>query len=332
MAGTPPAPEFGEVVSQMLYDLGLSAAVGLGMAVAVLTTSKPNGVLRGRLRRLAIPTAGFVALSAAAHIAVAADLDTLVRLQAGTYLATVAAMLCIRMRDNRTVGWTITVLALLTAMVPELTLRSVTASSVAAKALTLAHIAGTLVWIGGLTVLAVVGLMGLHREADAECADEWHTVWERFSVAAACAVGALIVSGAWLTWSHVGTPMQLLTTSYGRHLALKMIIVMLLICAGAYNTRVLLPRIRSARRNGDTASAIRLAVRHFPQVVTGESLLIIAVLAIVPFLRGSARTEASAPAAGPFDFGSLGAGIVLVLLVTGALWIGTRTPTAERTV
>ena len=331
MAGTPPAPDIIEVVGQVLYYLGLSTAVGLGMAVAVLTAPRRNGVLRDRLRRLALPVAGFVALTAVVHLAAGGRVDTMAVRQASAYLVTVALILRVRLRDSKIIGWTILAVAVLTAILPELAMRSVTVSSVASKALTLSHIAGALVWTGGLTLLALLGLTGLRGEVDADCADEWRTVWERFSVAAACAVGALIVSGAWLAWSHVGAPMQLVTTSYGRHLALKLIIVMLLIGAGAFNVRVLLPRLRSARRSGDTTSAFRLATRHFPLVVSGESLLIAAVLTIVPFLRGSARAEASAPGAGPFDLGTFGAGIVLVLLVTGALWVGTRSPSAERT-
>ncbi len=139
-------------------------------------------------------------------------------------------------------------------------------------------------------------------------------------------VGAMIVSGAWLAWTHVGSPGQLLSTPYGRHLTLKLVLVGALMAAGAYNTRVLLPRLRAARASGDTRTTLRLAVHHFPAVVAAESAVGIAILAVVPFLRGSARGQAGGPAAGPFDLAVFGCGAVLVALTAAALWAGTRVP------
>lgn len=113
---------------------------------------------------------------------------------------------------------------------------------------------------------------------------------------------------------------------YGQHLTIKLVAVCALLAAGAYNTRVLLPRIRAARADGDTRTMLRLAVHHFPVVVAAESVIAIAVLAVVPFLRGSARAQAGAAAAGPFDLTVFGCGTVLVVLTAAALWAGTRVP------
>ena len=52
----------------------------------------------------------------------------------------------------------------------------------------------------------------------------------------------------------------------------------------------------------------------------------VAVLAVVPFLRGSARGQAGGAAAGPFDLTVFGCGAVLVAITAAALWAGTRVP------
>ena len=71
-----------------------------------------------------------------------------------------------------------------------------------------------------------------------------------------------------------------------------------------------------------------VAVHHFPVVVAGECLLATAVFTLVPFLRGSARSEAGGPNAGPFDLHVFGVGLVLAALVAAGLWLGTRRSTS----
>ena len=61
------------------------------------------------------------------------------------------------------------------------------------------------------------------------------------------AAGAVVVSGVWLTWKHVGAPSQLWTTTYGRFLVVKLVLVVALVAAGAGNQFVLLPGIARAR-------------------------------------------------------------------------------------
>ncbi|MDP9168692.1 MAG: CopD family protein, partial [Actinomycetota bacterium] len=242
-------------------------------------------------------------------------------------------LMWLRLRGSRVAGAAAAVCAALTAMLPELPLTATTASRVASQLLTSVHVLAATVWIGGLVVLATAGLQG-RRSATAELsgvlADEWRRVWERFSVAALLAVGALIVSGSWLAWSHVGAPAQFVTTAYGRYLAVKLILVLSLVVAGAYNVRVFIPRIRAARDRGDARTAFEVAVHHFPVVVAAEAVLATGVLVIVPFLRGSARSEAGGPNAGPFDAEVFGVGVLLVALLGAAFWLGTRIPSRKR--
>ncbi|OMC28953.1 hypothetical protein A5740_19130 [Mycobacterium sp. GA-1841] len=195
--------------------------------------------------------------------------------------------------------------------------------------LTAAHVIGALVWVGGLVVLSVAGLASRRGGPDGsedDAARDWIQTWERFAVAALFSVGALIVSGTWLSWIHVGTVGQLFTTAYGRYLTVKLVLVLALLIAGAYNMRILIPKILSRQAGGDTRSALHLAVGHFPRVVLVEAVTAIGILVVVPFLRGSARSEAGWPGARAFDLTVFGTGVLLVALVAFALWAGTRTP------
>ncbi|MGF6886453.1 putative membrane protein [Nocardia sp. GAS34] len=146
----------------------------------------------------------------------------------------------------------------------------------------------------------------------------------RFGTVAICAVGVLIVSGAWLTWTHIGTPVQMLTTPYGRHLTVKLVMVAAMPAVGTYNSRVLLPGIAAARERGDHATAGLSALRNFPVAVAVEAILAVGVLLVVPFLAGSGRTQAGWPAARAFDPTLFGTGVPFVALVVAALWAGGR--------
>lgn len=332
---TPPPPAPLEVVAGLLGHLSLSVAVGVGVTVALLAMPEERGgVVARSTRRLALPAAALVALSAVVNVlASSAKQPTPVTETAGYALVAVGLLLVHWQRSRRLAGG-VAVVAVVTAVLPvlPLTAQTMTVDAAMRAALTAVHVLGALFWVGGLVVLAGAGLIGRrslqHRSADA--GEDWSRVWQRFTVVALASVGALIVSGAWLAWTHVGTVTQLVTTTYGRFLAVKLVVVALMLAAGAYNTRVLMPRIAAARRAGDERSVIRLAVEHFPLVVAGEAVLGAVVLTIVGFLRGSARAQAGGSGAGPFDASVLGTGLVLVALVAAGLWAGTRSPRSER--
>ncbi|WP_049651703.1 CopD family protein [Kitasatospora sp. MY 5-36] len=130
-------------------------------------------------------------------------------------------------------------------------------------------------------------------------------------------VAAVTVSGLWLSWKHVGAVSQLWTTGYGLALLVKVLLVLGLVTAGAFNQFWLMPRIAHARRTDDTSSLLHLTLRHFPKVVWGEVVLGVAVLAVVPFITGSARAEASdAKAVSSGTVFAAGAALVLALGVS----------------
>ncbi|KMO74376.1 hypothetical protein BST22_15425 [Mycolicibacterium chubuense] len=320
MPGTvPPDPSPIEILTAVLSTFAASLPVAIGIAVAFLAVR--DGPVAARIRTLALPAAVVVAGSAVLQFCTA---RTPSPGQTATFAAAVAGLVLLRWRPSPWPAAGTAVAGALGALIP------VMPSSLAAlprALLTATHVLGALIWVGGLIVLAAAGLLSRRDRNDAPGAHDWARTWERFSVLALWCVGAMIVSGAWLAWTHVGTPAQLITTPYGWHLSVKLVLVGALLAAGAYNTRVLLPRLRAAQADGDTRTALRLAVHHFPGVVAGEAAVAVAVLAVVPFLRGSARTQAGGPAAGPFDLTVFGCGAVLVALTAAALWAGTRVPT-----
>lgn len=339
MAGSaPPAPAFVAVATEALHWLSLSVPVGVGLTVAVLAIPENRGgVVAAKVRALSVPFAALVAVGALVQYFCAPPgrgdgfvLRVLPVLQLiGALLAAFGLVLLSR-RSSRRIALGVGALAALTAVLPDIPRSAPTLNALAHDVLTAAHVLGALVWVGGLVVLSVVGIASRRRASEKGVEEsatrDWIQIWERFGVAALFSVGALIVSGIWLSWIHVGTVDQLLTTTYGRYLTIKLILVIALLVAGAYNMRILIPKILSVRAAGDTRTAFHLAAKHFPGVVLAEAITAIGILIVVPFLRGSARTEAGWPGARPFDLTVFGTGVLLTGLVAFALWAGTRTP------
>lgn len=257
-------------------------------------------------------------------------------IQMGVYTALVLAIIAVHLRANRIGGYLVFVLAMITAVLPIMPFHRATVDETANAVLTATHVVGALTWVGGLVFLAVLGIGGLvgpHGRRDRAIGDnalqlavDWTQIWRRFSAIALFAVGAVLLSGSWLAWTHVGTPAEMFTTPYGRYLTVKLVLVVLMLASGAYNVRVLLPRIRAARAADDTATVLRIATGRFPKVVAAEAVLAVGVLTVVPFLRGSARMQAGAGPARQFDLTVFGIGLVLLVLIAAALWAGTRVP------
>ncbi|MET9466667.1 CopD family protein [Streptomyces sp. NPDC006544] len=180
-----------------------------------------------------------------------------------------------------------------------------------------AHIISGTVWLGGLAVL--VGLAGARRQLGENAGLLWADIWRRFSLVALICVAAVMISGLWMSWKHVGSIGQLWTTTYGLFLLVKILLVLGMVVAGAVNQFWLMPRITLARQADEKASLLHLTLRHFPRVVWAEIALGVGVLGIVPFLSGSARQPGSAA---PVATGSvLAVGAALGLTLIASLYI-----------
>jgi putative copper export protein len=184
--------------------------------------------------------------------------------------------------------------------------------------MTQTHIIAGGTYVGGLAALALLSRV---RYALGDHAGLfWARIWQRFSVLALTAVGAVITSGSWLAWKHVGGLSELATTTYGRFLLVKLLLVLTLISAGAYNQFLLTPRIARAHAAGDIGKGFGLTLRHFPAVVTIEAALGLCVLLIVPFLSGSARKQAGGGAAPAVDGTILALGLLLVATLAATFY------------
>jgi copper transport protein len=174
------------------------------------------------------------------------------------------------------------------------------------------HVSAVSTWVGGIAALVV--LATARRRLTPGAGATWAQIWTRFSTVALCAVGCLLISGLYLAWSLVGSPGELLTTSFGRFLLVKVCLVATMIGVGALNEFLLMPRIARARAAGEEGSVFRLALRVFPALVTVEVVLAIGVLFVLSFLTGSARVEAGEPDP-TLSGGIVGIGVLLAVLL-----------------
>lgn len=118
------------------------------------------------------------------------------------------------------------------------------------------HVLAAAAWAGGLAVL--VGLV-VRGGAD----DDVLGPASRFSRLAGWALGTVLVTGAVNTLMHVDEPGQLLDTSWGRMVLVKMAAFAGIAWLGWWNRRRLLPRIRAgpgARRAFGKVAAAELGV------------------------------------------------------------------------
>lgn len=351
-AAAPAAPPLWRILTQMGYFGALSLSGGLFLALAFLLPATARGGAAERALRGLVPyVAVFIVVAAYAQYAgriarsklglsfaeslsparFGAYLDlpkekgawisgaAMATVQLALFALAVVLLLALRRLHGRsmavvaTAGFAVVMLA---ASAPSLTTAVVGMDAAANRVLKLAHILACVVWLGGLFVLAAAGLRA--RRSGVDGAGAFERMWVRFSAWAMGAVIAVGVSGLWLTWVHVGSFTQFVTTPYGRYLLIKLVLVVGMVAAGVYNVRVLIPAIRRARLAGDEDTVVRLALHHFPRVVAAEAVAGVGVLVIVPFLSGSARKQADGAAAGSFDWETFGIGALLVVLLIGA--------------
>jgi putative copper export protein/methionine-rich copper-binding protein CopC len=151
------------------------------------------------------------------------------------------------------------------------------------------HLVGSALWIGGMVALVALALPNVAPAA--VCRPFWFAVIRRFSTLAMISVVVLTMSGLWLYWKHVGDLSQLITTVYGQTLTLKLILFGGLLLLGAIHQFWLLPRMEIARATGNDGRLLTLVTKRFQSIIVAEVVLGLAVLFVVPFLSGSARSQ-----------------------------------------
>jgi putative copper export protein/methionine-rich copper-binding protein CopC len=161
------------------------------------------------------------------------------------------------------------------------------------------HLTAASIWVGGLVALTVLAasVRGVNTAAPAL----WGTLLKRFSVIATVCVGAMVLTGLWTYWIHVGPPKFLVHTLYGETLLVKLLLVAALLGLGAINQMWLLPRVQALRAgaaDGHEGKVMRVTLAHFRKVVAIEAAIGLAILFVVPQLASSARNQAFQQAGG----------------------------------
>ena len=161
------------------------------------------------------------------------------RPQAGFALLAVVAVAVSAWRPR--VGWWIAALAVAGAWITlPMTGHAMGFESHLPWVAQVAHGVGAGAWIGALAVLAAV-VSGLAREPRGHRRTAGLVV--EFSPLALVAVGAIVLSGALMSYLYLRAPVDLWTTGYGRVLLLKVVLFLGTGAVGARNWRLLLPRL-----------------------------------------------------------------------------------------
>jgi len=104
------------------------------------------------------------------------------------------------------------------------------------------HLLAAGAWLGGLPAFALL-LWRTRRMAEPTWHDFVIRVTRRFSVLGILSVGALLVSGLINSWNLLGGPRDLVTTDYGRLIALKIALFAAMVAIATVNRFYLTPRL-----------------------------------------------------------------------------------------
>jgi copper transport protein len=103
------------------------------------------------------------------------------------------------------------------------------------------HTTTAMVWFGGLVGLGLV--LRWRWRSDGADVGATAAMVARFSTLAGACVAVLLAAGAVLSWQEVGSRAAFTSTTYGRVLLAKVLVVLVVLVAAAYNRFVLVPDI-----------------------------------------------------------------------------------------
>jgi copper transport protein len=289
---------------QGAHYLGLLVAAGLVAFLLMLPRGVPTSTTR-RLRRVMVGAALVTSVGALALVPLSAAVklgsgpgtvfsadgwdpgivghELLVASLVG--LGLLLALLTLR-REGAQARWVATGCAALAVLAPSLVGHT---RSVDPQPLLIAvdglHLVAGAIWVGGLLGLALT-LRTLEPAGGAH-------VLSRFSSAAALSLTALVLLGSVLAWRILGSWDNLVHTTYGTVLLVKIAIVAGAVGIAAVNRFVLLPRVRSAGRRADPGPSRRLIRR----AIVAEGAMLAVALLTTGFLVDQAPHPQPEPAA-----------------------------------
>ncbi len=145
------------------------------------------------------------------------------------------------------------------------------------RAASATHVLAGGVWVGGVLLMAWTLATRHRRGADLGAA----AMVIRFSRVASVAVAAVAVAGTALAIAILDTPSELLTTSWGRVLIIKLLAVAAAAAIGAYNHFVTVPALESDPTDAEAGDRLRSLVRV-------EGVILLVVVAVTAVLVGAA--------------------------------------------
>lgn len=206
-------------------------------------------------------------------------------------LAAVAVLLT-QLRSASQTWWrgTAVVLGLAVAATPALSGHADSGRWTAlAKVADTVHVGAAAVWLGGLAALVVAALRIDERDV--------RDIAERFSPVAFAAVSVVVLTGAFQSVRQV-TTLDALEISYGRLLAVKVVLVLALIGIASVTRSAL--RERLALDDDEPISEAR-TMRVLRRLVAAELVLALVVVGVTSLLVDADPGGASTATAGPFD-------------------------------
>ena len=161
----------------------------------------------------------------------------------------------------------------------------------------LAHIVAAAVWSGGLISLLVFlrsndGANADERVDDQVALREDASVVARFSGWAGVAIVAVMLGGSVLAWQIVGSWGDLLHTSWGVLMLVKVALFALVAGIGAYNRFALVGRFQSEDRHD-----VRVVRRRLMRTLRFEVVVILAVIVVTSVLTSASPVPPPTPSA-----------------------------------
>lgn len=158
-----------------------------------------------------------------------------------------------------------------------------------AVAVDFVHVVAAGIWVGGLVYLGISLLRARHLEAENK-AWLYLTLILNFSALAAACVGAILASGAYLSYQHVGSWGGLVSTAYGRVLLLKIGLALVPFAIAALNLFWVKPRLNKTYETPAEAAAVA-AQGRFRVLVWVEAGFAVLILVAAGWLSDLQRAQ-----------------------------------------
>jgi putative copper export protein/methionine-rich copper-binding protein CopC len=188
----------------------------------------------------------------------------------GGLLALAGLMLA---RSGRRQGWGIAALAIIPIVIspalgghakaaPNLTILSVGIDSL--------HVFGASCWLGTLLAMLVAGISGMRTVTDGTAGRSIAALVNAFSPIALSAASLVALTGIVTAWLRLDSIAALWQSTYGKILVIKLIAVVLVVFAGAFNWRSMRPRLGEDSATGklQRSAATELALALVVLIIT----------------------------------------------------------------